>query len=74
MALYLWRLGSRIVREGRFPPSGVRTVRDTVVVNGRPAVWRGRGVRVLAGVLAVAALALPFFLWRAWPLLDSRPR
>lgn len=72
MGLYLWRLGSRTIREGRYPPSGVRMLRDTIVVRGRPAVWRGGVARVLGGALLVAALALLFFLWRIWALLGGR--
>src|SRR5262245_60918291 len=59
MGFHLWRLGSRILREERFPPSGVTVFHDTVVVRGRPALWRGRAFRLLAAALLVAALAIP---------------
>ena len=37
LAAYLWRLGSRIVHSGVFPPPGIRVVRDTRVLFGRRA-------------------------------------
>jgi hypothetical protein len=43
MAGYLWHLGNRIIRAERYPPPGLRVVRDTLVVSARAAhagIWR----------------------------------
>ena len=56
LALYFLRMASRIARAGRFPPPGVKVIRDTPVLEG-PAV--GRRVLLLRGMaVAVGALGL----------------
>lgn len=39
---YLIATGRRAVREGRWPHSGMKVIRDTAVLRGRKAVSRGR--------------------------------
>lgn len=70
-AAYLWRLGTRIVRAERLPPPGVAVVRDTAVLTGRPAVARGRLLRLLAVLLGGAVIAGPTAL--AWIASSLRP-
>jgi hypothetical protein len=67
-AVYLWRLGSRILRERQFPPSGWTVVRDTAILRGPAAARRGRVVRGAAALLLVAATVLALLLWRLWLL------
>ena len=60
-AVYVFRLGQRIVRAERFPPPGTTVVRDTVVRHGDAARRRGRLMQALAIFLlfaTTAALAL----------------
>jgi hypothetical protein len=64
IASYCWRLGGRIVRARRYPPAGLRTLRDTLVLTGEAADRRGRFLQVWAAVMGVAGLLLAFFLWR----------
>src|SRR5687768_7891140 len=45
MTAYLWRLGGRVIRTGRFPPPGMRLVRDTPLVTGGAATRAGRVLR-----------------------------
>lgn len=71
MAVYLWRLGSRITRARRFPPPGLRVVRQTVVLTGDAASRRGRLLQILAGGLAAAGALLGFTLWRFFALLAA---
>lgn len=40
--VYLIRFGNRVGREQRFPPNGMKTILDTPVQTGRPALLRGR--------------------------------
>jgi hypothetical protein len=68
---YLWWLGARTVHAERFPPPGVRVVRDTVVVQGADARRWGRLAQVLAAVLTAAVVMLVVFLWRLLTLLGS---
>ena len=63
-AVYLWRLGQRVVRARQFPPPGLRVVRDTPLLAGERAVRRGRLLQALATTLGVAGLLLAFVLWR----------
>jgi len=69
MAVYLWHLGRRIVRVERYPPPGLRVVRDMVVVAGPAARRRGRIVQALGAVIGSASVVLAFFLWRLLFLL-----
>jgi hypothetical protein len=62
-AIYLWRHGTVIVASERFPPPGQPVVRDTVIVSGRMAVYRGRIIQALALVLLLAGLSLPAVIW-----------
>ena len=64
LAVYLWRLGRRVVRAERFPPPELWMARDTVVAHGRAARVRGRAMQFLAAVVAVATVALLAALWR----------
>jgi hypothetical protein len=70
-AAYLWLLGRRVLRAGRFPPPGYRVIRDTLVLRGRPAVWRGRGLQALAVGLGVAAALLGLLWWRLASMLGG---
>ncbi|MEX0907389.1 MAG: hypothetical protein WD054_03585, partial [Gemmatimonadota bacterium] len=50
-------IGTRVVRSGRFPPEGMRVLRDTRVVTGRGARALGHVQRAL-GVLLIACAAV----------------
>ena len=62
-AIFLWRHGTVIVASRRFPPPGQPVVRDTVIVAGRMAMYRGRTIQALALVLLLAGLSLPAVIW-----------
>lgn len=62
-AIYLWLLGARVLRAKRFPPPGLRVIRDTRVVDGPAAVTHGHAIQVLAVCLGVSAALLWLFLW-----------
>ena len=70
-ASYMWHLGGRIRRAGRYPPLGFMIVRDTPVLTGAGARRRGRVLQMLGGVLAAAALLLAALFWRLASLLPS---
>lgn len=68
-AIYLWRLGARVIASGRFPPPGTPVLRDTRVLDGAPARQRGRLIQGLAALLLATSLAVPATLWYAfWAL------
>lgn len=71
LCAYLWRVGSSVIGAQRFPPSGMRVVRDTIVVRGERAVLRGRLVRASAVVLAVGAALVLLALWRFVSLIAT---
>lgn len=70
VAVALWILGfaRRIEHAERFPPPGVRVVRDTVVRRGAAALRLAYGLYLGALVLFVGGIAIPWTLWR---LLES---
>lgn len=51
-----WTMGRAVVSSERYPPPGMRVVRDTRVVTGRAAVRRGRWLQ--GGAVAVAVLGI----------------
>jgi len=59
----LWRIGRHTADVARFPPPGMRVVRDTVVLEGAPAVRRGRLMQWLAMLLGLIVLVVPLALW-----------
>jgi hypothetical protein len=63
LAVYLWRLGSRVVQARRFPPPGMAVIRDTPVLWDRDAERRGRWMQLFAALLAVAACMMLGLLW-----------
>jgi hypothetical protein len=52
MTWYFWRLGTRVVREGRFPPANSGWLKTTVVIRGPGARRQGRMLQVSAVLLA----------------------
>lgn len=61
---YFWRLGGRVIRSNRFPPPGMRVVRDTVVWQGDGARRRGRMLQALALALTFIVGGIVALLWR----------
>ncbi len=70
-AIYLWSLGSRIVRAREFPPPGIPVVRDTPIKSGSAAVRRGRLYQVLAVSLATASVLWCLVIWRLTEQLNA---
>lgn len=48
---YTLRIGVRILRSGRFPPPGMKVIRNTKIRKGRKAKIRGIGIIAAAAVL-----------------------
>jgi hypothetical protein len=69
-ALYVYALGRRVVAAQRFPPEGMAVIRDTPVLEGRPARTRGFLIQAVAAALAVTAAALPVAAFRVAALLE----
>lgn len=70
--VYLWSLGARVIRAQRFPLPGQRVIRDTPILERQAAIARGRGLKVVAVLLCVAAIVLCSMFWRlAWVLSRS---
>jgi hypothetical protein len=63
LAGYLWRLGARARRAGRFPPPDAALLRDTAVLGGTDAQRVARAMQVVAALLALAGLAIPVLCW-----------
>lgn len=70
IAVYVWRLGDRAIRESRFPPEGTRVLGETPTVYGREASQRGRVLKAAGIVLAVAGIGIFVVLVRFAALFD----
>lgn len=64
LAGWLWHSGSRTVRTARFPPPGMRVIRDTPVLRGEAAARRGRLMRGAGVVLLLCATSVAVAAWR----------
>jgi hypothetical protein len=64
LAIYLWLLGTRVLREERFPPERLALIRDVRVVRGDAARTRGRALRTAAAVLLAMTGLMGLALWR----------
>ncbi|MGH8251106.1 MAG: hypothetical protein ACREVI_10505 [Steroidobacteraceae bacterium] len=53
LAVYLWQLGARVLRAGRYPLPGASVIRDTPVLAGREARRRGIVLQALAVLLGL---------------------
>jgi len=60
---YLTWLALRIIRGQRFPPSCTRVLRNTLVLEGRPAVVRGWILALITLLIAVAVWRFAVTLW-----------
>lgn len=58
----VYRQASRIVKSGRIPPPGQKVIRDTPIITGRKAIRQGRGLQVMAILMALFGLLVPFGL------------
>jgi hypothetical protein len=56
--VYVFRFGRRVAREERFPPDGMKVVRDTRVLHGRAARVLGQAQTINGALLVVLAAAL----------------
>lgn len=61
---YAWQIGVRVIKAKRFPPPGMKVIKDTVVVKGRQAISRGRVLKVCGVILWGTAIAFPIACWR----------
>ncbi len=61
---YLWWFGSKAIRTQQFPPPGHRTIRDTPLLKGRPALVRGRRLEILAFAFWGASAGVVYLCWR----------
>jgi len=63
LSLWLARFSFRVRREERFPPEGVKVIRDTQLVTGAAARLRARIGFVLAFLFATLGVFVPLFFW-----------
>jgi hypothetical protein len=63
-AWYFWRLGTRTVREQRFPPTGVTWAVAAPPIHGAAARRRGRIQQICATALAMTVVAFSVILFR----------
>lgn len=61
-AIHTYRLAGRIVQSQRIPPPGQKVIKDTPVITGRKAVRQGRGLKLMAALMGLFGLLLPFGL------------
>ncbi len=71
MSVYLWRLGGRTLQANRYPPPGLRVVRDTPVAVGETAARRGRALQIMAVALGASGVVLGLLLWHLLSMLPA---
>jgi hypothetical protein len=63
-SVYALRLGGRIKRAGQYPLPGARTIRDTAILDGKPARSRGNHIQAIGAMLLVLAVLLLVLCFR----------
>lgn len=58
-AYHLFLSGRRVVRENRFPPSGASVIKDTTVLRGQTARFRGYAMQVFSVLLIASLVSMP---------------
>jgi hypothetical protein len=61
----------RVYRTERFPPPGIRIIRDTVVLTGEQARARARLGFLLATIVGAGSVGLAVYLWRVAGLVGG---
>lgn len=59
----IWMAGRDVVRTQRYPPPGMKVIRDTVVVTGAKARRYGNLMQVMSILFVVLSFAVPIVLW-----------
>lgn len=62
IAVYVHRMASRVVKAARIPLPDQKVIRDTPIITGRKAVQQGRAMQLMAVVMGLIGLILPFAL------------
>lgn len=62
MALTLLSFGRKIISTERFPPPGVRVIRDTELLEGERAKQRGRALVIVSVILVLVGLCGAFYV------------
>jgi hypothetical protein len=62
-AVYLWRLGARVVHTERLPLPGATVIRDTPITTGAKARRRGRLVQAAGVLIASTSIAMLLVFW-----------
>jgi len=62
MALYLMNLSRRILKSERFPPPGIKVIRDTVVLKGQHARSRGYLIMILSLILILLSTGFMIYM------------
>ncbi len=70
-SIYLYRYGSQVVRQRRYPAVGYSLLQKTRIVEGGQALWRGRIVQICSAAIFCCALAIPLFITLLFILLQS---
>jgi hypothetical protein len=73
IVIAFWALGlaRRTLAAERFPPPGSRVWRDTRILTGHAALWRGRLLRYTSYILLIVVLAAFYQGAQIWRLLAS---
>ena len=61
--VFLWRFADHIIVMQRFPPTGTKVIRHTVVLTGRAAAYRGYLIKTIAGLMAITCMLIPIWIW-----------
>jgi uncharacterized integral membrane protein len=72
LAIYFWYLGVRVTRAGRFPLEGQKIVRDTPILEGPAALYRGRVFKGLAVFLGTISITFCIAFWWVFKLVVEK--
>ncbi len=63
LCIYLFKLGTLIVKSGQFPPPGLKVIRDVKLETGQKAKSKGRIVQVLSVIFLMMGIIIPIMIF-----------
>jgi len=63
LCIYLYRLGTSILKSGQFPPPGIKVIRDTKLETGKKARSKGRLLRIFSVLFLLMSILVPLMVF-----------
>ena len=63
LCIYLFRLGTSILKSGQFPPLGIKVIRDTKLETGKKAKSKGKLLQIFSVLFLLMSILVPIMVF-----------